>query len=351
MLMPELYADVIGQDRAVAQLHAAIRHNVHAYLFVGPSGVGKRAATRSFAASLLCPDMGCGKCDVCIRVLNERHPDFVVVERKGAAISLEQAREIVRVAFRTPLEGDRQVILLTDFHLVEEAAPALLKTIEEPSPATIFVIHAEHVPNELLTIASRCVRVEFSPLMAGDIVDVLVSEEVDVNTATTAASAANGSLTRARLLTSDPHVADRRDLWLSIPTRLNKTGAVVAQLAKEISESLDSVIEPLQNQQQMEMDAYLLQSKEIGDRITARKEIDDRHRREQRRMRTDELRFGMNTLAAHYRDQLLLTGADHESLFAALDSIHAANEELIRNPNETLLLEALLLSLEQTVAV
>src|SRR6516162_1857891 len=93
-----LFAGVVGQERAVAQLAAAARSPVHAYLLVGPPGTGKRAAAQAFAAALLCPNGGDGTCESCRQALAGVHPDLVVVERAGAAISVPQAAEITRLA-------------------------------------------------------------------------------------------------------------------------------------------------------------------------------------------------------------------------------------------------------------
>ena len=81
---PVLFAGVVGQERAVARLWSAARRPVHAYLFHGPPGSGKRAAARGLAAALLCPDGGCGVCNSCRRALAGTHPDLVTVERTGA---------------------------------------------------------------------------------------------------------------------------------------------------------------------------------------------------------------------------------------------------------------------------
>src|SRR5687768_4088024 len=102
-----LYDDVVGQAAAVAALQAAARSPVHAYLFEGPPGTGKRTAARSFAAALLCPEGGCGACDVCARVRAGVHPDLVVYEREGARMAIDDARELARLAARSPAEGER----------------------------------------------------------------------------------------------------------------------------------------------------------------------------------------------------------------------------------------------------
>ena len=103
---------VIGQESTVETLRSAAQQPVHAYLFVGPPGAGKVRAALAFAASVLCPRGGCGECDICSRTLNQTHPDLLNVEREGASISVEQAREIIRLALRSPVEGSRKVLVL-----------------------------------------------------------------------------------------------------------------------------------------------------------------------------------------------------------------------------------------------
>ena len=339
-----LFADVIGQDAAVSALRAATARPVHAYLLVGPPGTGKKAAAMSFAAALLCPGGGDGTCDTCRRVLAGTHPDVVTVERTGAAISVDEAREIARLAARSPTEGHRKVLVLTEFHLVEEAAPALLKTIEEPPESTVFVILAEYVPPELVTIASRAVRVPFGPVPRADIIEALVGAGVDPSTAAEAAGASGGSLDRARLLASDPGFQARRAAWAAAPDRLDGTGAMVASLAAELLGTIDGVLEPLKDRQAAELEELEAQARAYGERGTGRREIDARHRREQRRVRIDELRAGLLAMAAVYRDRVA-AGTAGRSPIEAIEILDAANEALLRNPNELLLLQSVLVRL------
>jgi DNA polymerase-3 subunit delta' len=337
---------LVGQDRAVAQLRAAARAPVHAYLFTGPPGSGKRPAARAFAAALLCPEGGCGECDVCVRVTAEVHPDLVVVERQGPYITVAQAREIQRLALRTPNERHRKVLVLSDFHLVREAAGTLLKVVEEPPASTVFVVLAEHVPSELVTIASRCVRIEFAALRTADLVAALVAEGTDPATAADVAESAGGRLDRARLLASDPGFAQRRRAWRAVPSRLDGTGAAVATLAAELGELLaGAAVGPLQARQAAEQAALEERVERAGERGAGRKELADRHRRELRRLRTDELRFGLATLSAVYRDALVAGTTDRRAAAAAVEALRSAAENLVRNPNEALLLQALLLRL------
>jgi DNA polymerase-3 subunit delta' len=342
------FADVIGQERAVAQLRVAARQPVHAYLLVGPAGSGKQLAARAFAAALLCPDDGCGACGVCRRVMGSTHPVVMVAERVGAALSVSEAREVARQSSLSPVEGDRKVIILPEFHLVDEAAPALLKTIEEPPPSTVFVVVADRIPPPLVTIASRCVTIEFGPVPATLVADALRAEGIEPELAEEAALAAGGSLPRARLIASDPGFADRHRLWASVPDQLDGSGAVAARLADELLTSLEGVVEPLQARQAAEIAEAAELAKAMGERGSGRKELDARHKREQRRARTDELRAGLITLARAYRDRLADITASSRGVAASAGAIAAANEAgeaLIRNPNETLLLQALLVRL------
>ena len=339
-----LFAGLIGQERAVAQLRTAAESPVHAYLLVGPPGTGKRSAARSFAAVLLCPTGGCGRCEECTRALRGVHPDVVVRERTGAYITVGDAREIGRLAALSPMEGRRKVLVLVDFHLVEDAAPALLKAIEEPPATTVFVILAEFVPPELVTIASRCARIDFVPVLPDVLASALVGEGMDPDVAAEVAEASGGRADRARLLATDAGFAARRSTWRSAPGRLDGTGAVAAVLADELLAGLETVFAPLQARQAAELDELVQRGRLYGERAGERKELEARHKREERRVRTDELRFGLVTLAGAYRDRLV-TARDPGPALAAVGAVTAANEALARNPNVALLLQGLLVRL------
>jgi DNA polymerase-3 subunit delta' len=353
----ELYSEVIGQPAAVAQLRRAALFPVHAYLLVGPPGTGKRAAARAMAASLLCRQGGCAACRDCRLALAGVHPDLVIRERTGPYIGVDDAREISRVSVRTPVEGYRQVLVLTDFHLVDRAGPALLKTVEEPPPNTFFVILADHVAAELVTIASRCVVVEFGPLSATAVSAALAASGVEPSRAARIAEVCGGRLDRARLLADDPGFVARQELWRSVPARLDGTGATVVALAEELVSSCQGVLEPLRSRQKAELEELEERARVAGQRgVPGRREVDERHRREQRQARMDELRAGLAALAGAYRDRMVgaVAGArgpghrersDAVSALEALEAVGAATKALERNPNESLLLQALLIEL------
>jgi len=355
---PALFDAVVGQEAAVAQLRASARRPVHAYLLVGPPGVGQEALVRGFAAAVLCPHGGCGVCSTCRRTLAGVHPDLVEVHRSGAALSVADARRVVSLAQRRPLEGRRQVVVVTDLHLARLAAPVLLKTLEEPAGDTVFVLSADLVPPELVTVASRCVRVDLQPVAPDVLARWLVTEGVDIARAREMAIAAGGSVDRARLLVDDEDFGARRRLWREVPARLDGTGATAASLAAELLGSAEQAVEPLRARHGAEMQALMAQAEATGERgVPGRKDIEDRHNREERRWRADEIKAGLGVLAGAYRDRLVaeVTGARVsgpvrvgervQELSAAVGYVEGVCVEMIRNPNESLMLEALLVRL------
>jgi len=350
----DLFAEVVGQPRAVAALRAAAREPVHAYLFCGPEGTGARAAARAFAAALLCPDGGCGQCSTCRRALAGTHPDLVTVERTGASLGIDEARRLVGLAQRRPFEAARQVLVVTDLHLALRSAPALLKTVEEPPASTVFVLLADAVPPELVTVASRCVRVDFPPVPTRVIAEWLASRGVRADQATLVAEGAAGDLERAALVAEDPGFAGRLELWRSVPAVLDGQGATAGRLARQLLGAADAALEPLKAHHAAELEAMADEAKQLGERgLPGRKDVTDRQHREERRWRTDELRIGLGVLARAYRDRLVDQVAGNSlgpttgsrSCEAAIAMITDAAQSLERNPNETLLLESLLVRL------
>lgn len=347
---------LVGQDVAVRTLRAAAAKAVHAYLFVGPPGSGKLAAAREFAAMLLCPNGGEDGCDTCRRVREGTHPDVAFFEREGAALSIDQAREVSRIAVRSSLEGGRQVVVLPDLHLAREAVPALLKTIEEPPPHTVFIALADFVPPELVTVASRCVRVEFRPLTNQEIAGALIADGVPAERASLVATLAGGRLDRARLLASDEEAQSRRRAWETLPARFDGSGATVALLAEELVDMLKRSANPLTLRQEAEVIKLAEATTVPGQTGPGRSqghakavagELEERHRREQRRQRTDELRTGLAALAGAYRDRAVCGALPIGHVAEAVALIDGLSADLAFNPGELLSLQALLLRLDR----
>ena len=321
---------------------------MHAYLFVGSLGSGSYDAALGFAGLVLAQDTAEGDArDRHLRLAVEaKHPDVVIVRPEGATLRVGEAEQIIAAGLRSPMESTRKVILVRGIDAIEEAATGkLLKVIEEPPASAVFVLLAEEVPPELVTIASRCVTVEFASLSIGQLETALLQRGVAADRALAAATAAGGDFDRATLLAADDGLAARAELWRRVPDRLDGTGSTVVEIVNEVRAGMDGAQEPLVARHQLELTQLEERVEQLGERGSGRADLIARHKREIRRLRVDELRFGLATLARVYRDRLV--AAPDPNAAQAMPAIQAAAENLIRNPNEPLLLQSLFLTVGQ----
>ncbi|MBS1836181.1 MAG: hypothetical protein JST64_00630, partial [Actinobacteria bacterium] len=340
----DLWSEVVGQPDAVAQLRAAVANPTHAYLIVGPEGSGTREAARAFAADLLADGVDPDRVALLRRqVAAGSHPSLVVLVPEGDRMRLRGELDVViGRAHRAPPVGERQVLLLEEMHTAEQYAAAILKVLEEPPASTVFLLVAEELPEGMATIASRCVRIQLGPVPDAAIRDRLVAEGVDVDAAQVAAESAGGSMTQARLVGADPAAADRRALWYSLPGRLDGTGATAAALVDEVQARTDDLAAPLTARQSVERAEFEERAELVGRGVGGeRKALIDRHRREQRRVRTADLRAGLAVLVGRYRDSLS-EGGSPADLVAAAEAVQELVDRLAFNPNDTLQLQALM---------
>lgn len=347
---PGPWGAVVGQHGALARLESSVRSPVHAYLFLGSLGSGSYEAALGFAGLLLSAastesaesvDDEAAARHLRLAVAGH-HPDVVMIEPEGATLRVSEAEQVIRAGLRSPIEGNRKVIIVKGVDAIEEAAIGkLLKVIEEPPPSAVFVLLAEEVPPELGTIASRCVTVEFGPLSIHQLRDGLEARGVDPERALAAATAAAGDMGRAGLLAADDGLAVRAATWAGLPDRLDGRGSTVVELVGELRSGMDGAQGPLEGRQGLELQQLEERVEQLGERGAGRADLIARHKREVRRQRVDELRFGLATLARVYRDRLV-AGPD-PSADRALGVIQTTTESLIRNPNEPLLLQDLLL--------
>lgn len=138
------------------------RH-AHAYLFGGPPGVGKRQFAQAFAAFLLCNvpahGMACGRCRSCLLRQAGSHPDVcsVAPEEEGKAIRVDAVRQLGDFISQTAQQGGRKVVVLYPAEAMNQnAANALLKSLEEPTAETYLLLVSDQPSRLLATIRSRC---------------------------------------------------------------------------------------------------------------------------------------------------------------------------------------------------
>ena len=240
--------DVVGHRRLVSLVSRAMARDTlpPSLLLAGPAGVGKRRIAMAMAAALNCLKPlateglerdACGECASCRRIERGVHPDIVVIEPgDSGSIKIEAVRDVIdRAGFR-PFEGRRRVVIIDEADaLVSAAQSALLKTLEEPPSASIFLL-VSSMPDALLaTIRSRCPRLRFGALSPAEVAAVLVRdheyEEVD---ARAAAVDADGSVGRALAAQSSDLVEARE-----VATRLLQQAARVTDPARRIEAAKD----------------------------------------------------------------------------------------------------------------
>ena len=194
----QLLARTVGRKAVPASL-----------IFSGPDGVGKRMIAVALAQALNCErpepwgdvdDPGltaCGTCSSCRRVARGVHADVLRLEPGDTgAIKVDQVREAIDRAAYRPFEGKRRVVIIDSADaLLPEAQNALLKTLEEPPPASMFVLVTSRPDVLLPTVRSRCQQLRFGPLSEADVARALIERhDVSPTEAHAAAAAADGSI-------------------------------------------------------------------------------------------------------------------------------------------------------------
>lgn len=359
--MADVFDALIGQERAVAAMRQYVKNPVHAYLVSGPVGSSLHDALVALSAALQCPEHGCGTCEVCRLVLSGNDPDVYFAQRAGVSWRIDELREAERVSRRRPLGSGYEIVVIENVELTttgsSPSAPALLKSLEEPGARTVFLLGAEDVPPALDTVVSRCVEVKLKGLLEADIEQILVREGAERDGAKVAALAASGNLRRARVLVRDAALAQRIAQWRAVPERLDGTPATASAVALEISRSLDEALAPLARMQEEEIELRRREASDLGQRsLTNRRELEAQFKREQRRFRIDELRFGLTALTNVYRERLVVNlevgdRADARSQYRvgacvrAIDAIARSARSLAANVDESLLLHDLMFSL------
>lgn len=368
--------DPLPRTRAVEGLarQVAADEVAHAWLLLGPAGSGKRPTAVAMGAALNCsiePRVGCGDCSVCLRVQRRRFPDVHHIVPEGPIIPVDVVREIiVPEAARSPFEGRTKVFVIEEAERMNAAAQnALLKTLEEPQPDTVFILISDDEDEILETIRSRCRIVRLDAIPEARIVELLSRQGVAAEAALVAARVAEGDLEYALELVGDGSAGQRRRVWLGLPRRLSSPGEAMDAATEVLAETKAAVgeLEDVHKQEVQELAEIL----ERRGSAAARNALAKRHKRELRRREEQVLGEALDALASFYRDVLVLRRGGAEAitnidvvseverwaagtvsdaaLIAAIERCVETRAALLRNANPSLQIEAVLVELTRLV--
>ncbi len=250
---------VFGQSKAISLLRNSLKEGrlAHAYLFVGPSGVGKMAVAVNLTQAVNCTgeEPPCNECRLCRRIAEGKDTDVQVIGRLAgnkAEIGIDQIREMRSILNLPPLEGRCRVCIIDRAELLSaEAANYLLKTIEEPPPQVLFILLTARESMLLPTVRSRCQRVELSPLPLDQTREILFRRYgIDYEKAEFLAHLSQGRLGWAVSALQDGQILEQRSQKLATlievtKMRRGKRLAYAAKLATEFSKNREGIEEIL----------------------------------------------------------------------------------------------------------
>jgi DNA polymerase-3 subunit delta' len=369
-IAPEL-PGIDAHPHARAVLAPALRGEVgasHAYLFHGPSGTGKRAIARAFAAALLA-DATHDAASVRARIERGAHPDLTWVTRSGAAEMLVADIEepVVAAATRTPFEAAKRVFVIEAVETMnDQAANRMLKTLEEPPEFVHLLLLSDRREDVLATIASRCQPVRFDPLRPEQIAAGL--DDVPPEQAQACARLALGDANLARELASEQGAALRASAegfaraafagttaarpWTAMLAASKAAGTAAGERAQsKLADELELV--PSKERKRYEREA--LEARRRGERRARTQALEQTLRLAELWLRdvlcvcegAGELIYAVDRRAELERDA---SGRDTERLREGVELIGDTRLRLSLNVSEELALEALAYRLQALLA-
>jgi DNA polymerase-3 subunit delta' len=228
----DLFGEIKGQKGAVSRLAAQLKSGEfsHAYLFVGPEGVGKEFLAKEFAKYLLCEDIAKKDCPSCQKFGYGTHPDFIFIDgREG--IKIEQVRQAMERVYLSPNMSKRKVLLISRAEKMgNEAANALLKTFEEPPLDSVIILTAVSEESLPKTIISRAQVIKLRSLTEKELRETLVGE-VTGPELEEILKLSQKNLADAKQLMNDPEKLSKRKLLFSEVERIISGKSVIEKFA------------------------------------------------------------------------------------------------------------------------
>lgn len=213
--------NIIGNEWAVDMLKKHIINGTtrHAYLLAGPPGLGRRALALRFAQALNCPTpiepgIPCGQCRDCKQIESMHHADLSIIQAdvEGGTLKVDQIREARRTLVLKPYQAKYRVALFLRFHEANDnAANALLKTLEEAPSYAVLILTADNPEQLLPTIVSRCEVLRLRPLRVDEVQKELESRGLETDKAKLIAHISGGRFGYALRLLEDEVLLNKRE--------------------------------------------------------------------------------------------------------------------------------------------
>ena len=243
---------IIAATNAAHGIENSRNELTHAWIFEGPLGSGNTETASAFAASIICPNKGCGDCIECTSILSGNHLDVEIYKPKGQAIKIYDLRELINRSSLSPSIGGWRVIIFQEAdNLTDASANALLGAIEDSSNRTIWILCANSEDEIIPTLRSRCRIIKFQSPTAKNIESYLVkNQEVKQEIAESVSKYAQGNLNRAKLFADNPVSIQRRDAIL----KLISSRVEISEAIKKVGRFLELSAEETETINQAEFD-------------------------------------------------------------------------------------------------
>ena len=230
------FENIKGQQFAKKYLSNSLKSNMisHAYMFEGPSGVGKNTLARELSRILLEME----------NLFNS--PDYIEIKPDGNSIKIAQIRKMQTDILVKPYKSYKIYVFDEAQKMTVEAQNALLKTLEEPPKYAIIILITNNKESLLDTIKSRCEIIKFTPIPIKEIADYLVKTGVDEKRASLLANFSRGSMQKAiELSESEDFYIMREEIQKYIETFLNGNLIDIMEVQSSIEKYKDQIINVL----------------------------------------------------------------------------------------------------------